>query len=1085
MAQCVGRTEKRPSNAEIKAAIIDLDEMSTKKFKQARLPFQPLDCKTPALCLSGSKKRKLSGQDSPKSKAKLSKHSTSESNLQTDKQKPVILDKDNEVSSSSEAEHVPGSTGKNCKNNILERFVRRSSLQEEITSTNDVVDLTLDSQDGNVQCDENSPVKVCSPTKSAQKSQRQIQGKCVDNQEKSEDGFARKLVFDEENTKSPVPQMAFVNGDSCKTVVSGPRSLEEKDSAQMDKINTDNQNRIAHNNSTDCENHDACNETEMIDLSREEDDDTDASVKNTDVTTPHKLQSSETMCIDDLSGGQTPLSCSTPQTPASVNTSCSSLDGSTPRSTKRYGRPSSTRQAEKIALRQRVKEEKEKQKQEAKEQREKERLEKKQKRDEEKAEKEKQKQMEKEQKEKERLEKKEQIEREKQEKLSRREEEKKKKQEILDAKLEEKKKKEEEKRLKEEEKLKEQEEKEKQKLKRKEVFQSFFIKPKAVTTTKVQKAADSIFIPFEVKKDMSLAPGHRRPALTDQEKEQVDSALAGQEGVMYVDCLKKGIVKPVRTGRKLRTKKTSEQEVELIIHDSETVKKVMHAVKILQFHTDYRPPYYGTWRKQVHHISPRNPWKKDEDIFDYDVDSDEEWEEEEPGESLSDSNDEEEEVEGGDEEEDDGWMVPHGYLSEDEGCDDDEEVTPEVLKARQRAKAQAWEAELQAKKQVAPPVHLGCYWKDDTSIPQPDLDILRQFEMVCLRRFPLETQLSSPPASDNGGERNQDRSGGGATPGTKGARKRAVPEEAIPHLIRLLHGNPFGIKKLVREFRLFWKRKTASPNTSLSESCMEEEEEAMDTSCADISVTAEQSQHDTSQTEEKKSTKEDATEVIITCKMEEEVTDKTEEMRDQANADEADDNFCISKRQLEIKILAIAAREKRPGNNRKCWYVNVDTLKQYNLVDLSVENGWEYVSCDLTKKTPCKSTEKVNKGAEKKANVADTKASQSGKGNTGQETPVADKARRVGAAKTPRDQPSIKGFTSKTPPVNLLAEPNSQAKPSSIEHSTKAQVKPDQPSVMDFMKRKLAVKAVGNGIRDVCEEKQERQAVQDDCIVLD
>lgn len=57
-------------------------------------------------------------------------------------------------------------------------------------------------------------------------------------------------------------------------------------------------------------------------------------------------------------------------------------------------------------------------------------------------------------------------------------------------------------------------------------------------------------------------------------------------------------------------KKEVEQEVELILHDSETVKKVTHTVKLLQFHTDYRPPYYGTWRKKVAGLSPRNPWKK-------------------------------------------------------------------------------------------------------------------------------------------------------------------------------------------------------------------------------------------------------------------------------------------------------------------------------------------------------------------------------------------------------------------------------------------------------------------------------------------
>jgi hypothetical protein len=45
------------------------------------------------------------------------------------------------------------------------------------------------------------------------------------------------------------------------------------------------------------------------------------------------------------------------------------------------------------------------------------------------------------------------------------------------------------------------------------------------------------------------------------------------------------------------------------VHDSEAVKKVTHAVKLLQFHTDYRPPYYGTWRKKPT-LSARNPFRK-------------------------------------------------------------------------------------------------------------------------------------------------------------------------------------------------------------------------------------------------------------------------------------------------------------------------------------------------------------------------------------------------------------------------------------------------------------------------------------------
>ena len=55
------------------------------------------------------------------------------------------------------------------------------------------------------------------------------------------------------------------------------------------------------------------------------------------------------------------------------------------------------------------------------------------------------------------------------------------------------------------------------------------------------------------------------------------------------------------------------------------------------------------------------------------MDSDDEWEEDEPGESLSGPEDEEEEEDKEDEDEDDGFYVPHGYLSEGEGCEDEED----------------------------------------------------------------------------------------------------------------------------------------------------------------------------------------------------------------------------------------------------------------------------------------------------------------------------------------------------------------------------------------------------------------------------
>ncbi|KAL6998034.1 hypothetical protein U1Q18_008158 [Sarracenia purpurea var. burkii] len=104
-------------------------------------------------------------------------------------------------------------------------------------------------------------------------------------------------------------------------------------------------------------------------------------------------------------------------------------------------------------------------------------------------------------------------------------------------------------------------------------------------------------------------------------------------------------------------------------------QKHYRSKQLLQFDKSHRPAFYGIWPKKSQVIGPRHPFRKDPDL-DYDIDSDEEWEEEEPGESLSDcdKDDEEENLEEGyskadddDDESEDGFFVPDGYLSENEG----------------------------------------------------------------------------------------------------------------------------------------------------------------------------------------------------------------------------------------------------------------------------------------------------------------------------------------------------------------------------------------------------------------------------------
>ena len=78
------------------------------------------------------------------------------------------------------------------------------------------------------------------------------------------------------------------------------------------------------------------------------------------------------------------------------------------------------------------------------------------------------------------------------------------------------------------------------------------------------------------------------------------------------------------TGRILRAKEIlnnscktgADDDIVLLDNEKETEKENnnMH-VKLLQFSENYRPPYYGTWRKSSKFVSPRNPFKKDEVSF--------------------------------------------------------------------------------------------------------------------------------------------------------------------------------------------------------------------------------------------------------------------------------------------------------------------------------------------------------------------------------------------------------------------------------------------------------------------------------------
>lgn len=325
---------------------------------------------------------------------------------------------------------------------------------------------------------------------------------------------------------------------------------------------------------------------------------------------------------------------------------------------------------------------------------------------------------------------------EKQKEREMKEEQKKKEKEEKEMRRKEKEEKEEQKRKeKEQEKLKRQmeiDEKNKEKQKAVEqkqkaaaVFANFFVPKKTsidnVSSDDKKQDASSTFMPFEVKSDMRLAPLCRR-FLSDEAKEALTKILEVQSKTKssYLNEIKNSKT----LGKSENTWPYEEQDDVVIIEetDADLGQSILEQkpearkmrVKFLHFRENRRPPYYGTWRKTSKSVKPRCPLAQDKEYFNYEIDSDDEWEEEDPGESIRGSDDEDKENDSGNEyEEDNEFFVPHGHLSEDE-LDDEENATfsPESHKVKLKLLKSEFDEEMKLKTQKIKPRLIGCIWYD-------------------------------------------------------------------------------------------------------------------------------------------------------------------------------------------------------------------------------------------------------------------------------------------------------------------------------------------------------------------------------------
>lgn len=154
--------------------------------------------------------------------------------------------------------------------------------------------------------------------------------------------------------------------------------------------------------------------------------------------------------------------------------------------------------------------------------------------------------------------------------------------------------------------------------------------------------------------------------------------------------------------------------------------------RLLQFHVDVRPPYWGTWQKRSNKVTGRRPFHQDNELFDYEVDSEAEWDVGGPGESLHGSSDEGE-GEQEDYEIDMSFFVPHGYVSDDEVHQDSDQEGDNDLKQQTEMEADDETPASEEKKTPRldlKPLLIGPHFNDAPLSNQKHVKLLTSFQAL-------------------------------------------------------------------------------------------------------------------------------------------------------------------------------------------------------------------------------------------------------------------------------------------------------------------------------------------------------------------
>ncbi|KAI7903634.1 chromatin assembly factor 1 subunit A-domain-containing protein [Cokeromyces recurvatus] len=226
-------------------------------------------------------------------------------------------------------------------------------------------------------------------------------------------------------------------------------------------------------------------------------------------------------------------------------------------------------------------------------------------------------------------------------------------------------------------------------------------------------------------------------------------------------------------------------------------------MKLLQFSENVRPAYHGTFTQKSRVVNGRKPFAQDNDVLDYEVDSEAEWEPEGEGEDIHSDNEEEEDINSDIiDPEDAGWLVPEGYLSDNEGVEGEHDDDRVIHKSLQYHKSTS-------KRVAIRKIVLGPFFEGETE----EDETMKPFEAQFLLDIPKEgyNPFYKEPVSKISANTTLTTSSNGNTTSATSHNKNEFTEVHTNALISVINEKPLeSIPSLITEAKANWILKDVS-----------------------------------------------------------------------------------------------------------------------------------------------------------------------------------------------------------------------------------------------------------------------------------